>query len=109
MVERPIGRAVVIVCVLRVAFRRRRHLGMGGCLDFCHRLGTVRSKLGTGCSPVGASRVILTIIDDVVQICHVLVVGASVLMKHCKSVKSILRVLHLSCVLQKEFNQADVV
>ena len=32
MVERPIGRAIVIVCVLRVAFSRRRHLVLGGVL-----------------------------------------------------------------------------
>ena len=32
MVERPIGRAIVIVCVLRVAFLGRRHLVSGGVL-----------------------------------------------------------------------------
>ena len=32
MVERPIGRAIVIVCVLRVAFLGRRHLVLGGVL-----------------------------------------------------------------------------
>ena len=70
MVERPMGRAVVIVCVLRVAFLGRRHMVLGGCLDFCHRMGTAISgcfhnQLDTGCSLVGTVGV-LTISDDVV-------------------------------------------
>ena len=82
MKERLVGRTVVIVCVLRVVFLGRRHLGLGGCLDFCHRLGTVHNPLCTGCSLVGAGG-ILTIIDGVVQIGHVLVIGASMLVKRC--------------------------
>ena len=79
-----------------------------GCLDFCHHLGTVRSGLGAGISLVGASGPILTIIDDVGQVCYVLVVAACMLMKHCKSVESILRGFHPSCILQKVFNLVDV-
>ena len=41
-----------------------RHLGIGGCLDFCRRLGTVRSRLGTGFSLVGASGPVFTVVDD---------------------------------------------
>ena len=44
--------------------------GAGGCLDFCRRLETVRNRLGTGFSLVGASRPILTVIDDVGQAFH---------------------------------------
>ena len=79
-----------------------------GCLDFCHHLGTVRSGLGAGISLVGASGPILTIIDDVGQVCYVLVVAACMLKKNCKSVESILRGLHHSCILLKVFNPADV-
>ena len=42
MVERPVGKAVVIVCVLCVAFLGRRYLVLGMCLDCCHRVGTAR-------------------------------------------------------------------
>ena len=59
-------------------------------------------------SLVGASGPILTIVDDVGQVCHVLVVAACMLVKHCESVESILRGLHPSCIIQKAFNQANV-
>ena len=45
--------------------------------------------IGTGISLVGASGPILTIVNC--QVCHVLVVVACMLVKHCMSVESILR------------------
>ena len=87
---------------------RKTTPGVGGFLISVTDSGDSLKWIGTGISLVGASGPILTIVNDVGQVCHVLIVAAWMLVKHCKSVESILRSLHPSCIIQKAFNQANV-